>query len=274
VLPRADPALVRAAHEARRKNYELSLVELPYANPEKGVGQFLFRSMSYGEFDAFSKDAQLGDITDMLLEELLLFPKTEVWEKNPIHDVDPGTFEEAAVYLVKVSGFDEKKSLLEAQGFGRSMASTPFSAAQMFICKAFPGVTPLEVSRMPILETFRLLGMAEHILGKDGEPLQFPLREFFNDTRRNSSRAPLDFSRLPIYTPEQMVEMEGDARAAAVADTIRRRRALNADPEARAARAIEIRRQKMAEIYKRRSEHGQQAMRSESAELEAEFGRG
>lgn len=271
---RADPGLVRAAHEARRANHEISIVELPYADPAKGVGSFLFRSMNYLEFDAFAKDAQLGDITDILIEELLLYPRTGKWEENPINDVEAGAYEEVAVFLVRTSGFDEKQSLLDAQAHGRQMASTPFAAAQMFVCKAFPGLTPHDVGRMPILETFRLVGMAEHLLGKDGDPLQFPLRDFFNQGRKTGSRAPVDFSRLPVYSQRQLSEMQGDARAEAVADTIRRRRELEADPKAKAARSIELRRQKMAEIAHQRARHGEAGAMEEADSLRQEFGDG
>lgn len=274
MLGQSDPGLLRAAHDARRANHEITLVELPFSNPVKGVGRFLFRAMNYLEFDAYAKDAQLGDITDILMEEMLLYPRTEKWEENPIHEVEAGQYEEMAVLLVKGSGFDEKRSLLEAQGHGRSMASTPFSAAQMFICKAFPGMSPAEVARLPVLETFRLVGMAEHMLGSDGQPLQFPLRDFFGDQKPKGARAPLDFSRLPVYSQRQLNEMQGDARAEFVADAIRKRREVERDPEAKARRGLEIRRNRMAQIAEQRAKHVAGAAAEEADSLRAEFGDG
>jgi hypothetical protein len=273
MLQRADPALIRAAHEARRDNHDLLLVELPFADPTKGTGYFLFRGMGYAEFDAFAKDAQLGDITDILVEEFLLWPKTPEWEKNPIHEVEAGSFEETAVMLVKLSGFDEKRSLLEAQAAGRALASSPFSAAQMFICKAFPGMKPAEVARLGVQETFRLIGMAEQMLSQNGEPLQFPLRDFFNDGRkqRSTSQIPKDFSRLPVLTPDQIMELQGEARLDAVRETIRRRREANVDPDNRSRRMMEARRRKMDELAMRRTGNMRQSQAEADMELRREI---
>src|SRR5688572_32937077 len=98
----ATPALLEAAYEAKQQSQELLLMELPilqYAGegPPSAtrpvvakMGDFLFRLLTFSEFDTFSKLAQFGDVAELVLKMTLVYPKVSSWELSPLHDVESG----------------------------------------------------------------------------------------------------------------------------------------------------------------------------------------
>lgn len=256
-----DPAFVEAAYNAKKQHNELLIIELPlmHAREEppsvdiKQTGVFLFKLMSFGEFDTFSKLIRLGDIADLVIKNCLVYP-ADPWENNEIQRVEPGFFEEAATVLVEASGFEHKDGMFEMLGVGRMMSNSIYGAAQMFICKAFPGFTPRDISLMSMPEMFRYLAMSEQLLAANGSPTEFPLREFFKPPRRRpeQNHIPKDFSKLPVYTAEQLESMRAANAMEASVQAIREKRAADLDPETKASKAVEIRRKKIQSIAESR----------------------
>lgn len=260
----ANPALLEAAYEAKQRDQELLLMELPMlqqcagegpssaTRPVVRTGDFLFRLLTFGEFDTFSKLAQFGDVAELVLRTSIVWPK-EDWEKHPLNLVEAGLYEEVASLVIEASGFETKDAMFAHLNTGRQLANTIYGAAHMFICKAFPGVDPRTLTRMTMPEMFRYLAMSEQMLAQEGRPTEFPLREFFSKKNR-VHKGPFDvpgadkWSQLPVYSEGQLNSMKAGDRAAAVARAIEDRRTLAKDPEARAQRSVDIRRRKMDEL--------------------------
>lgn len=278
----APPEFVEAAFEAKQAHRELLMVELPLtcdvtespsAARPAAEGDFIFRLLTFSEFDTFSKIARLGDVSDLVVRTTLLYPR-EPWDKNPIQRVEAGFFEEVAGMIIDSSGFENKKGMFAGLGEGRTLSNTIYGAAQMFICKAFPGVTPELIGRMTMPEMFRYLAMSEQMLSVEGKPTEFPLREFFSTRQRRQEAGyiPKDFSRLKVLTEEQAEAMKATGRLEAVAAAIADKKRDSANPEEKAVRAVEVRRRKMAEIAAKREADQRVGAESESAALARDFG--
>lgn len=279
-----NPALVEAAFEAKQQHHELLVMELPLMPERSGppsttrpvapMGDFIFRLLTFSEFDTFSKIAQLGDVSDIVVKAALVYP-SEPWDKNLIQNVEPGFFEEAASIIVEASGFESKHGMFENLNTGRSLSNTIYGAAQMFICKAFSAISPRDIGMMTMPEMFRYLAMSEQMLAVEGRPTEFPIREFFkaNKTRTERGYIPKDFSRLRVLTDDQAEAMKASGRMEAISNAIADRRALDQNPEAKAARSVEIRRRKMAEIAARREMDARAGAGMESDALAHEFGK-
>jgi len=262
-----SPALLEAAYEAKQHDQELLLMELPmleYAGggpssttrPVAKTGDFLFRLLTFGEFDTFSKLAQFGDVAELVLKTTVVFPKAP-WEDHSLQFVETGVYEEAAALVIESSGFETKSAMFSNLNQGRQLSNTIYGAAQMFICKAFPGLNPRSLSRMSMPEMFRYLAMSEQMLAQEGRPTEFPLREFFSEKNSRPKKGPFDvptdFKKLEILSDAQLNTIKSGDRVVAVAKAIEDRRSLSQNPEARANRSVEIRRRKMEEIARSRA---------------------
>lgn len=285
----ATPALLEAAYEAKQQSQELLLVELPmlqYAGEGPPsttrpvvarTGDFLFRLLTFSEFDTFSKLAQFGDVAELVLKATMVYPKIGTWEEHPIQSVETGAYEEVAALVIDTSGFESKQQMVSNLNMGRQLSNTIYGAAQMFICKAFPGLDPRDLGRMPMPEMFRYLAMSEQMLAQEGRPTEFPLREFFGSKTRQK-KGPFDvptidqFSKLPTLTDAQINRLKAGDRAAAVKRAVQERRELSKNPEARANRSAEIRRRKMDQIAESRRRDEMRASQSMSDEIASEFG--
>lgn len=284
-----SPALLEAAYDAKQRDEELLLMELPIlqqcagegppsaTRPVASTGDFLFRLLTFGEFDTFSKLAKFGDVAELVLKATVVFPKAP-WEEHPLNLVEAGVYEEAAALIIETSGFEAKSAMFANLNLGRQLSNTIYGAAHMFICKAFPGMDPRSLSRMSMPEMFRFLAMSEQMLAVEGKPTEFPLRGFFSGKHRVQG-GPFDvpgadrWSRLPTYSEMQLDAMKAGDRAAAVARANEDRRALAKDPEARANRSVEIRRRKMEELARSRALDQAKVDTVTSEELAREFRR-
>lgn len=281
-----SPALLEAAYEAKQHDQELILMELPMlqyvgegppsaARPAASTGDFLFRLLTFGEFDTFSKLAQFGDVAELVLKATVIFPVVK-WEEHPLQYVETGLYEEAAALVIETSGFETKSAMFSNLNQGRQLSNTIYGAAQMFICKAFPGLDPRSLSRMSMPEMFRYLAMSEQMLAQDGHPTEFPLREFFSERHRIKKGpfdVPKDFTQLETLSDAQLNAIKSGDRIAAVAKAVEDRRRLAKDPEARANRSVEIRRRKMDELARSRARDQLAAEQMSSEEIAREIRR-
>lgn len=251
----SDPAFIEAAYDAKSKHHDLIVIELPLvlqpegssslARPAQETESFLFRLLNFGEFDSFSKLVQFGDITDLVLKACLIYP-TDPWDQNKIQFVETGFFEEAAMMLIEASGFESKDGMFGHLGEGRMLSSSIYGAAQMYICKAFPSISPRDIYNMSMAEMFKYIAMSEQMLTTDGRPVEFPLREFFKPAKRpETGHVPKDFSKLPVLTEQQVASM----RTAGTTE-----RPVQPTLEDRAIRRTEARRKKMDELAVNRNQ--------------------
>jgi len=284
----ASPDFVRAVHTARQDGHTLYIFDLPLAElggidaehiSEPGYGRFVFRALSFTEFDHFSASAQIGDITDMLIQQTLMYPVFDEWDKNPINKVTNGSYEETANTIIEMSGFESAEGLLSAQAIGRTQASSVFGASQMFICRAFPGMRPDIVANMGVVDIFRMVGMAEHMLSQEGEPAEFPLAEFLNPTPKRGPKNDVptwkSWDDLPVYDDRQLAAFRSNDKEAVLREQVRRKRQQRQrDPAGAQAEAVARRREQAARIHAQRERDGERAMLEEGETLRQQYGRG
>jgi hypothetical protein len=263
-----DPKLLSAALEARRSGSGVFVVELPYGEPEKDTyGNFVFRSLTMEEFEAFAHLATMGDMTENVLQNTIVWPAVEDWDDHPIHQVMPGAYEELATFLVDASGYENQDGIKEARNAGRAAANNVFSAAHMFICRAFPGLTPADCRKMEIVDLFKHVAMAEQMLSSPEEPMQFPLAELLGERQvRRTSSLP-DFEKLPVLTKAEVDMMKRNNRQELTAEVSRRQAEVRSNPQAAAAQREAAIREKRQRLAMERAEQ------DESRSLAREYGR-
>lgn len=272
LAPAALPQeLMVEAIEARRHGYGVFVVELPWGSPddESGTwGSFLVRTLTMEEFESFASLAVMGEVSETVLRSTVLYPKVEDWDEHPIHDVVPGSYEELAGFIVDSSGYENREGIKHARAAGRHMASNVFSAAHMFICRAFPAMTPQACRKMDMVELFRYVAMAEEMMSTPDQPVQFPLAEMMGDRQaKKQSRMP-DIESLPVLTDGQVQTMKEEHRIAFAQETARRQRDLQANPDAAAARREAVVMRKRMEIANQRAaEEESEALRREAKGL-------
>jgi len=259
-----DSALIRAATKARLGGHAVFVVGLPTAEGE--AAYIAFRSLKMDEFDAYASAATMGDVSEILIETAVIYPVVEDWSKHVLNDVLPGAFEEFATQIVECSGFESKNAIKGAYGLGRQQSSNVFSAAHMFIMKAMPGLTPDALKQKDIVDLFKHVAMAEHMMSTEEQPVQFPLREILTGRReQKTSRLP-DFEQLPVYHPHEVAALRSRTMREYTMEKTRQMRMAQTNPQ-----EVQKRRQQ-AVMRKRRQIANQRAAESEGDDLRKQFG--
>ena len=82
-----------------------------------------------------------------------------------------------------ISGFSSMNSLVGSLDKYRKMAQTLESAVTIYICKAFPSLTPEDVDNMTMEDQIRYVTLAEHLIGKE-----LPFSDFFAPKKKKKNK--------------------------------------------------------------------------------------
>lgn len=222
--------VMKYAHAARVAHGHLYLFQLEDSAANEVT--VLARPLTHAEFDSLSQSAQLGDVTELVVETALIWPRAENWLDNPVMNLKAGDFEELATAIIDISGFHSTEGIVEGLAYARHNAGTLFNVAQAFICKAMPSLTPQELESLPWLTITKLLAQAEQLL-----QVPFPIEEFLKPqkeqkkgVRDDGAFVPSDFSQLPTFSEDQLklarMEAKGLYEQRKTADNRQRQAAL------------------------------------------------
>lgn len=111
----------------------------------------------------------IGDQEDKVVSKCLVYPP------NLEHEYLAGLDSYIFKAVLKISGFNTQEQLIIGINNGRSQAATLESCITLFICKAFPSISPIDVDNMDFEEIAKYASMAELSLGKE-----IPYDQFLN----------------------------------------------------------------------------------------------
>jgi hypothetical protein len=180
------------APELKAKYGSIFLLDISQFRSSIELGsQILLRAMTRSEFNLFS-------------EMFLIDPVAAVNYviKNNVYGLDfpdlylAGIDEYICAAISKISGFSSADSLVEGVEYGRANAKTLESAITMYICKAFPSLSPSDVDNMTLNQQMKYVSMAEIMIGQE-----LPYEDFLNPKKPKASKPPRHIMEPPPPDP-------------------------------------------------------------------------
>jgi hypothetical protein len=217
--------------QLKRQHGELIVFQI---NLRRGPATFVFRPLSALEFEGYLSIAEVDDVAEDIISNSLVYPAgTE--GTALIGEALPGIYESIALQIVAASGFSNPKEAKRMLNEGKMRARTFPAVVEMFICKAFPTYIPETVRKMTVSEQFKLVAMAEEMLG-----IEFPMKAFFGKPEVTSSAVP-DASTLQ-YVSDAQIERESRGAVSKIGlERVRAKQAALSDPEIAAERRQQMR---------------------------------
>lgn len=154
--------------DLQRIHKEIYLLDISFFTKELG-SCVAIRPLTRSEFNLYK------DISDYhTIRDIVNLCSTFLCEIND-HTL-AGVDYAIAKAIVTISGYNNKDSLVDKINHNRSYSKTLEGSITIFICKAFPSLTPIEIDNMNLSDQMKLLCMAEQLLCKE-----FPFEFFIKD---------------------------------------------------------------------------------------------
>lgn len=124
---------------------------------------YIFRALSRGEYDILLKSSEIiqRDIGDLLLEWCLLYPG---FDEKIFDDKLAGEVDILTGHIMRKSGFAEIDLFFEDIKKHRESLNNLENQIIILICKAFPHLTPSDISNLTYEQILRYLVISESIL--------------------------------------------------------------------------------------------------------------
>lgn len=209
-----------------------------------GFVSCIFRPLTYSEFSKVMDLSRISNVSDEIIKSALIFPAHDVLE-----GASTGAYEAFATSIIDCSGFLNKEAFEGMVGPSRMSAMEIYSQMGLFVCKAFPGYTPVDFDNMTHPEQMNMVAKAEMLLGTE-----FPWKEFFRPKKAAQPISDVpkgDFSQLglPAYTAQQVETMSKGAVKAALLDRLARENTPEKKAERRQEKAISREKQKLLQEW-------------------------
>jgi hypothetical protein len=201
----------------RRRHSILYGIEVD-SGVDEGQTVAVFRPLTKRETEFLAADSEyIEDQSDVLLSLALLHPdmsKLDLWLAGSVVAIVDS--------IIEVSGWSNVNALVETMKVARVQAMSLEGLVITYICKAFPSITPNDVSDMSLLEQCDLLAKAEVILQA---PIDFDA--ILNPKKKRRHNRPWVLDRLadeaskagqipmPGMSPRSLGRLEGQETAAA-----------------------------------------------------------
>lgn len=162
MLPYELRKIIPGLKEKYGSIYALDVSEFKVA--DEGLDVILIRAMSRLQFNAFTESFLLDPVEAV---RILILTNSFGYEDAALDLMKAGIDEFICSAISTVSGFASEESLAEGVEYGRKYASSLEAAITMYICKAFPKLTPEDVDAMTLETQMRYVAMAEQMLGRE-----------------------------------------------------------------------------------------------------------
>ena len=145
--------------------------------------EFLFRPLKYSEFRAIGEsDLPPEHLNDLIFENVVLYRGFE----RKFLDCEPAGIVDSLVEAVKVcSGFGDEQIIVPELERHRQETDNVESLIELFVCTAFPSITPLKVREMTFHEQMRSVVLAEAVL-----KVKFPIGQEQERPKKRGRRSP------------------------------------------------------------------------------------
>ncbi len=160
---------------------------------------FIFRPLTYSEFDSITQLEQHIDsieVNEAINSIAVLYSEIDMEDWLDRCSVTaPDNLAEA---ILRASGFDSQETFLEKLDKAREASGEVNSLLIIVICKAFPSMTPADISSMTLEDQLMHFALAEEIVEN-----KIDLRALLNGESPNSNSAP----ELPIPPGMETTDM-------------------------------------------------------------------
>lgn len=182
-----DREIASIIAEAKLKYNTLYLIDTSYFS---GVASsyMVIRPLTRREFNLYIPllDKEPDEIIPTILDKCVIYP-----DKIPDHYL-AGIDSSICRAIVNVSGFLKEEDLAKAVIEYRGYAASLEARLTMYICKAFPSISPDQVDNMDFQEIIKLASLAEQMIGNE-----IPYNDFLNPKKPKKKRKPSERNILP-----------------------------------------------------------------------------
>ena len=129
--------------------------------------EIVFRPMTLNETRAVSLTGpamSVLDLNELICDWCVLFSEPNIRHHDQIPAALPDVI---AQCIIETSGFDSKENFTTLLAQSRTSATSVEAGIEIFICKAFPGISPWDVQNMNLYQQMEMLGKAEVALGTE-----------------------------------------------------------------------------------------------------------
>jgi len=163
----------------RAKHKNIYVIDISRFDMNKLCPFLVVRPMTRAEFNSFTDNFLRHPIcaVNYLIDTIV------VYKKYALDTYLAGIDEYICKAVSDISGFSSMGSLVTSLDKYRKMAQTLESAVTIYICKAFPSLTPEDVDNMTMEDQIRYVTLAELLLSKE-----LPFADFFSPKKKKKDK--------------------------------------------------------------------------------------
>lgn len=195
--------------QLRSKYGTIYLLDVSTFSSELGA-TLLLRPMTRIEFNNFTNNYLIEPVTTV----------RDLWSRCVLHSTvtnldkcNAGIDEFLIRTLSMISGFAEEQDIINGVNESRQYARTLEAAITIKICKAFPGITPIDVENMTFEQQMKYVSMAEIMLGQELNYMAFLHPEKEEKVNRQVNKPPRRFLDNAPPIPQGFMSAGGAPQA-------------------------------------------------------------
>lgn len=165
--------------ELRAKYKNIYVIDISRFDVIKLCPFLVVRPMTRAEFNSFTDNF----LRHPIFAVNYLIDTVVIYKQYKLDTYLAGIDEYICKVVSDISGFSSMGSLVSSLDKYRKMAQTLESAVTLYICKAFPSLTPEDVDNMTMEDQMRYVTLAEHLVGKE-----LPFADFFSPKKKKKDK--------------------------------------------------------------------------------------